>query len=102
MGDGLKRAGDAARATRQATPATPEPEWCRAVSQHGSPVTAYIAGRIVVGIARPGRDFICTQDAGHEGSHKACDGKGHILARWPRKAEERYWTPGDCEDHSHG
>lgn len=33
---------------------------CRAVSQHGSPVTGYFGGRIVVAIARPGRDFVCT------------------------------------------
>ena len=66
-------------------------DWCRAVSQDGTPVTAYIAGMAVLAIARPGRDFVCTQDAGHQGSHAACDGQGHILARWPRKAAERYW-----------
>jgi hypothetical protein len=76
-------------------------DFCEAVSQHGAPVTAYIAGRTVFAIARPGRDFICTQDPGHAGSHAACDGNGHILARWPRKAVERYWQPGDCEGHDH-
>ena len=73
--------------------------FCRAISQPGTPVTAYVAGRIAVAIARPGRDFICTQDSGHEGSHKACDGQGHVLARWPRKAVEHYWQSGDCGGH---
>ncbi len=77
-------------------------DWCRAVSQDGTPVTAYVAGMAALVIARPGRDFICTQDAGHQGSHAACDGQGHILARWPRSAVERYWQPGDCEGHDHG
>lgn len=68
--------------------------WCRAVSQPGTPVTAYIAGRAVLAIARAGcRDFICTQDAGHQGVHAACDGRGHILARWPRKDPEQYHQP---------
>lgn len=66
-------------------------DWCRAVSQPGTPVTAYIDGFAVLVIARPGSDFICTQDAGHQGSHAACDGQGHILARWPRKDAEHYW-----------
>lgn len=74
---------------------------CQAVSQHGSPVTAYIAGTAVLLIARHGRDFVCTRDPGHEGSHSACDGRGHVLARWPRKAAERYWQPGDCAGHDH-
>ena len=70
-----------------------ESDWCRAVSQHGTPVTAYIGGAAILTIARPGRDFICTQDAGHQGSHAACDGRGHILAKWPRRDAERYWQP---------
>ena len=78
-----------------------DPGQCRAVSQHGSPVTAYVAGRALLVIAKPGRDFVCTQNPGHEKSHAACDGQGHIVARWPRSAVERYWRPGDCEGHSH-
>ncbi len=74
---------------------------CNAVSQHGTPVTAYVAGRVAVAVARPGRDFICTQDPGHAGSHAACDGQGHILARWPHKDPEVYWKPGDCKEHDH-
>ena len=79
-------------------------DWCRAVSQPGTPVTAYLAGKAVLVIARAGRHhFICTQDAGHAGtSHAACDGQGHILARWPRKTAEQYWQPGDCAGHDHG
>ena len=68
---------------------------CRAFSQPGTPVTAYIGGRAVLTFART-RDFICTQDTGHAGSHAACDGEGHILARWPRVTAEQYWQPGDC------
>ena len=76
--------------------------FCRAVSQPGTPVTAYIAGRTVVAVAWRGRDWICTQDPDHQGSHAACDGECHVLARWPRRAGERYWQPGDCKDHDHG
>lgn len=97
MSEGLKRARDAARATR-----TPDSDWCRAVTQPGTPVTTYAGGQVILVFARPGRDFICTQDSGHQGSHAACDGQGHVLARWPRKADEQYWQPGDCEGHSHG
>jgi len=75
---------------------------CRAVSQPGTPVTCYTAGWAVVAITGPGRDFICTQDPGHEGGHAACDGEGRILARWPRKDTEHYWHPGDCKGHGHG
>jgi hypothetical protein len=75
--------------------------FCRAVSQHGKPVTAYIAGRAITAKARPGRDFVCTRDAGHAGGHSACDGNGHILARWARSAVERYGQPGGCEGHGH-
>jgi hypothetical protein len=76
--------------------------WCCAVSQHGTPVTARIGGMAALVIAKPGQDFICTQDPGHAGSHAACDGEGHILARWPRRAGERYWERADCKDHDHG
>ena len=76
--------------------------FCRAVSQDGTPVTAYIARTAVLLIARHGRDFICTQDPGHAESHAACDGQGHILARWPRSTVERYWRRGDCDGHDHG
>lgn len=79
------------------------PGFCRAISQHGTPVTAYIDGRVAVAIARPGRDFVCTQDdPGHKGSHSACDGHGHVLAKWPRKDVEQYWQAGDCGGHDHG
>jgi hypothetical protein len=75
-----------------------EGDWCRAVSQHGTPVTAYIAGMAILAIARPGRDFICTQDDGHQGSHAACDGRGSILAKWPRRAVEQYWQPASAPE----
>jgi hypothetical protein len=76
---------------------------CRAVSQRGSAVTAYIDGSAVLAIPKRDGDFICTQDTGHEKSHASCDGQGHILARWPRSSVERYWQPGDCDgcDHEH-
>jgi hypothetical protein len=64
---------------------------CEAISQDGTPVTGYVDGRIVLTIARPRRYFICTQDHGHTGSHAA----------WPRSAAERYWQPGDCDEHGH-
>ena len=75
---------------------------CRAVSRSGSPVTAYIPGRGAV-LVIPERDgyFICTQDPGHERSHAARDGHGHILARWQPSTVERYWQPGDCAGHNH-
>ena len=78
-----------------------ETGFCRAVSRKGSPVTAY-AGRAVLVIPRRDGDFVCTQDPGHAGSHSACDGAGHVLARWPRSSVERYWQHGDCEGHGHG
>jgi hypothetical protein len=79
-----------------------EDRFCGAISQHGKPVTLYIAGQPVFAIAGPGHDLVCTQDSGHGGSHAACDGHGHILARWPRSAVERYWQPGECKGHEHG
>ena len=75
--------------------------FCRAVSQRGSLVTAYAAGRAVLAIPRRDGGFVCTQDPGHAGSHSACDGEGHVLARWPRSSVERYWQRGDCEGHDH-
>lgn len=93
--------GDVSRDRPAAGLAADAAPFCRAISQPGTPVTAYVAGRVAVAIARPGRDFVCTQDAGHQGSHAACDGQGHILARWPQKAAERYWQAGDCADHGH-
>ena len=67
-------------------------DFCGAVSQPGNPVTAYVRGAAVLVTARRDRYFACTQDdPDHEGSHSACDGHGHILARWPRKAAEQYW-----------
>jgi hypothetical protein len=77
--------------------------FCRAISQHGKPVSIYGIGPLpVLAVAGPGRDFACTQDTGHGGNHAACDGEGHILARWPRSAVERYWQDGDCGGHGHG
>lgn len=76
--------------------------FCRAVSQKGSPVTAYILGAAVLRLPREDAELICTQDPGHAGSHAACDGQGHILARWPRSSVERYWQHGDCDGHDHG
>ena len=75
--------------------------FCRAVSQRGTAVTAYAAGRAALAIPRRDGDFVCTQDPGHAGSHSACDGQGHVLARWPRSSVERYWQRGDCEGHDH-
>ena len=75
--------------------------FCRAVSQRGAPVTAYVRGAAVLMIPKRDGDFICTQDPGHEKGHAACDGQGHILARWPRSSVERYWQSGDCEGQDH-
>jgi len=76
--------------------------FCRAMNQRSAPVTVYNPGRIAaLVIARTGGELICTQGAGHDGSHAACDGQGHILARWPRKAAGHYWQRSDCEGHGH-
>ena len=79
---------------------TDDTGFCRAVSQKGSTVTAYVGGPVLV-IPRVDGDFICTQDPGHAGSHASCDGHGHILAKWPRSTVERYWQHGDCDGHDH-
>ena len=63
---------------------------CQAITQHGTWGTAYFGGTKALFMARPGRDFICTQDSGHDGRHKACDGRSHILATWPRRDPEQY------------
>lgn len=42
--------------------------------------------------------FICTQNPRHPGDHKACDGLGRVLARWPRSSVERYWWPGPARE----
>jgi hypothetical protein len=91
--------------TSPATTTAPETDtgFCRAMNRRGAPVTVYVPGRLAaLVIARAGGEFVCTQDTGHDGSHAACDGNGHILARWPRSAVERYWQHGDCEGHGHG
>lgn len=47
---------------------------------------------------RPTADayFICTNDPGHwDPRHTACDGKGHVLARWISEASSiEVWVPG--------
>jgi len=73
-------------------------QFCRAVNRRGAPVTMYAPDRgAVLVIAKAGGELVCTQDAGHQRSHAACDGQGHILARWPREAVERYWQPGEYD-----
>ncbi len=77
-------------------------DFCRAMTGTGTPVTVYAHGRAALAIMRKTDEpLICTQDPGHDKSHAACDGQGHILARWPREAVERYWQRGDCEGHDH-
>jgi hypothetical protein len=76
--------------------------FCGAMSNRGDPLTVYAHGRANLVIAKKPGELVCTQDPGHERSHAACDGAGHILARWPRSSVERYWQPGDCEGHDHG
>lgn len=79
-----------------------DPGFCRAVTGAGTPVTVYAHGRAALAIMRKTDEtLICTQDAGHGKGHAACDGQGHILARWPRSSVERYWQHGDCEGHDH-
>lgn len=70
------------------------PPFCAAISQHGTKVTTYIGGMAVTVTARPGADFICTQDdRGHGGDHTACNGHGLVLAQWARAGAEQYWQP---------
>jgi hypothetical protein len=81
----------------------PQDEFCRAITQRATPVTAYLPGQLgALVIAKADGEFICTQDTAHQGSHAACDGRGHILVRWPRQTAERYWQAADCESHGHG
>lgn len=37
---------------------------------------------------------ICTRDPEHRGDHTSCDGRGHVLASWPRVPFERHWSIG--------
>lgn len=78
-----------------------EVDFCAAMSQRGAPITAFVHGQVVFAVAKHDGGYICTQDPRHEKSHAACDGQGHILARWPRSSVERYWRPGDCDGHDH-
>ena len=65
-------------------------------------MTVYAHGRASLAIMRKTDEtLICTQDIGHAKGHAACDGQGHILARWPRSSVERYWQHGDCDGHDH-
>lgn len=78
--------------------------FCQAMTHAGTPVTVYAHGKAALAIMRKTDEaLICTQDTGHDQGHAACDGRGHILARWPRSPVERYWQPGDCDgcDHEH-
>jgi hypothetical protein len=58
---------------------------CRARSKLGNP-------------RKPESYFICTNDAGHDGGadprHTACDGCGHVLARWRSETSPvEVWGP---------
>lgn len=81
------------------TDATP---MCWAMSDPSQPITVYLEGRerTVVTAALRGRSrgnwFACTQHPDHRGEHSACDGRGHVLARWPRRKPEKYWHPEIC------
>ncbi|HTQ93459.1 MAG TPA: hypothetical protein VMK84_28580 [Streptosporangiaceae bacterium] len=78
-------------------------DFCWAMTGAGTPVTVYgPAGPALAIMRRDSEPMICTQDPGHDRGHSACDGAGHILARWPRASVERYWQPGDCGGHGHG
>jgi len=38
--------------------------------------------------------MICSSDAGHDGAHTACDGHGHVLARWKSETSlMEVWLP---------
>jgi hypothetical protein len=45
--------------------------------------------------AEPGSHFICTNDQGHQQpAHTACDGHGHVLARWASETSPiETWVP---------
>ena len=74
---------------------------CKAISMPGAMITVHTPRGPVFAMGRPGLDFICTQDPDHKGGHKADDGHGHILARWPRAEGEQTWTYGHCALHNH-
>lgn len=44
---------------------------------------------------KPESDFICTGEPGHAAErHTACDGKGHVLARWRSQTSPvEVWGP---------
>lgn len=66
---------------------------CCAVSQPGTPVTLFVDGRPAVALATADRWLICTAGAGHDRVHSVCDGRGHVLARWPARPDEHYYQP---------
>lgn len=57
-------------------------DFCRARSKLSNP-------------RKPESYFICTNDAGHaDPRHTACDGQGHVLARWRSGTSPiEIWTP---------
>lgn len=81
---------------------------CRALSDPALPMTVFLGGQRYEVVANEaagkmrGQWFACTQRPDHPGDHKACNGMGLVLARWPRRDGEQHWTPGACEGHSHG
>lgn len=75
--------------------------FCRAITAPGTMVTAYVLGSVVFTTATAERSFICTAGPGHPGSHSACDGRGHVLARWPRRATDRAISDAECAMHGH-
>lgn len=44
---------------------------------------------------KPDSYFICTNDQGHpQPAHTACDGHGHVLARWTSETSQiETWVP---------
>jgi hypothetical protein len=62
-------------------------DFCRACSKLSNP-------------RKPESYFICTNDSGHADAagadprHSACDGQGHVLARWRSDTSPiEIWTP---------
>ena len=80
-----------------------ETPMCTAVSQAGTKVKAYgILSVPVIRTATAEQWFICTQHPDYRGDHTSCDGRGHVLASWPRRRPEEYWTGcGERCDHPH-